>query len=255
MPITWGTGAVTCSEEKDTAVENISLTAGLSASVTLRCAYTNRAAAAADIIGTAWPKSGGTNKPVATSIAIRHVEATSSTDGSGIIYEDALLDVTYSSGEITDLISESIEPQTEFQIQDHKKFRWGSGTGDPLTEKEAPGKIIRGLSLVRTYYQLSSLPTLMLTAPGGVNDADYNSAILGLTFEEETLLLGDPVSNRVIDASGDYKYNLTLKFSINNQGWNKYWRADAEEYQEIYVAGETDPHKSYPPTDFSSLFS
>lgn len=247
---------VPCGEEHGTAKENFSLE-DWTATVTLRCDWVDRHSLAADLLtnSRSWPHSPYALAPQASTVVIRADETAFVTVGQGCEYIHALLDVSYSSTK-RDLISESLEPNVEFSILDHRRFRWGAGDGDPLLEGESTGMLKRSLNLVRTLYQVEPpLPIVLLTGVGGVNHADYTSDLLGLTFAQETLLFAPPQLSRTIRTDGSDGFNITMKFSYKPDGWNKYWRAKTQSYQRIHVYGESDPYYSYPKVDYSDLLA
>lgn len=245
--------AAPCNEELGTAQESAALEGGVTASVTLRCAYSDRFILANDLLSNLrpWPKTTLATPPRAQTAAIRPAgDAVASSQG--LTYEHALITVTYGN-KIVDLVSESLEPVTDFITLDHHDFRWGSATGEPVLEREAPGKLRRFINLVRTYYNLSSVPAGVLDLPGTCNDTEYVSPFLGITFAPETLMLGDPQLSQTITTAGSKGFNLTLKWTYNKDGWNKFWRSKDEDFVEMYHVGGT-VYKNYPPEDHSALW-
>lgn len=244
---------VACNEELGTAQESASLEGGITASVTLRCAYANRFLLANDLLSNlrAWPKAPFTVPPRAQSCAIRPAGDTTNLS-QGISYEHALVTVNYGN-KIVDLVSESLEPVTDFVTLDHHDFRWGSASGEPVLEREAPGKIRRFINLVRTYYNLATIPAGVLDLPGTCNDTAYTSSLLGITFGVETLMMGDPQLSQVITSAGSKGFNLTLKWTYNKEGWNKFWRSKDEDFVAMYHVGGAE-YKNYPPEDHSALW-
>jgi hypothetical protein len=170
-------------------------------------------------------------------------------------YIDALVSVGYSSGEETDFISESLEPTVEFVTLDYKNFRWGAANGDEVKEGEAPGKLVRSLSLVRTIYHLASIPTDVLDLVGSVNDTAYASTLLGLTFPAETMLFSPPSMDRTITTAGTKGWNLAMRWMYKPETWNKFWnaRANPAAYQRMYTVDPGTVYNSYPLEDHSNL--
>ena len=148
------------------------------------------------------------------------------------------------------MITESIEPTAEFRTLDHRRFRWNSGTGALLNENQAPGQLVRGFSLTRSF-KMAAVPASILSKPGTVNSAAYSSTLLGLTFAAETLLFGLQPITRTIKLSGLGAFQVTLKFTYKDSGWNKFWNETAGAYQNIYIAGAGTPYKPYTPSSFS----
>lgn len=227
----------------------------ISAQVTLRCTWANKANLIADILGNqkAHPIVSGARAQSASAVP----DVTKFTQNSqGITWIDALVTFNYSSDQEENLIDETLEPTVEFLTHDHKRFRWGSLTGDPLLEAEAPATQFKGLNLVRTYHRQSSIPSMVIdTAVGSVNDADYTSSLLGLTFNEEGLLFQPPTLSRSITTAGSKGWKIVLKFSYKPQGWNKFFRAKSNDWEEIVDAETGAVFKPYPPEDFSTLLS
>lgn len=249
---------VDCAEENAQVTENADIENGWAASVTLRCAWTDRHALVADILGTGrtYPNTAFLNPPQAASAAIKPPDGDcGTTTGQSINYAYALVTINYSNnvqgGE--DLVSESLEPTVEFMTEDHRRFRWGAANGDPLLENEAPGRQFHSLNLVRTLYNVTSMPSAVRSAMGGVNNATYSSALLGLSWAAETLLYHPPNLSRVIKTDGTDGWTLTMKFQDKPEGWNKYWRAKTQSYESIFLADGGGQYKSYPPKSFASL--
>lgn len=225
------------------------------ASVVLRCNYTERHFVAAEMLGlqVPWPHGGWASPPLCQSIAISPGSEIVSEIGQSLVYKYALLAVTYGF-DAKDLISESLEPTTEFMTQDHRFFRWTKGDGDVLTDQEAPGRLQKGMVLNRTIYNAAPpLPTSLLELPGHVNDTVYFSELLGLVFAKETLLFGNPHLDRTIRTDGSDGFTLEMPFVINPYGWNKFWRQKTQKYEEIFIVGADEPYKSYPLGSFADF--
>lgn len=246
--------AVACKEEYGTATENAGLKDGVSASVVLRCAYADRLALMDDLLGfpRVWPRSGYTLPPSAISCACKPDLTKYTQSSQEIVYEEALVTVNYST-EVQDLVSESLEPTQEFITLDYRRFCWGSPNGPNLIEGEAPGKLIRGLNIVRTLYKKTTVPAAVL-ATTGVNNVAYSSNLLGLTFPSETLLYEPGNLSRTFTTLGTEGFTVTVKFSYRQHGWNKFWRADTQQWTRIYLRGGAQ-YNSYPLVDYSSLLA
>lgn len=241
-------------EEHGTQAESWTL-GDRTATVVLRCNYDERHLVAAEMLGlqVPWPHGGWANPPLCQSISIDVAGNEGETIGQSIHYLHALLTVTYGF-DSQDLLSEELEPTTEFVTLDYRQFRWGGGYGDVLTEQEAPGRLQRGLLLNRTIYNVSPpLPISLLTLSGFVNSSPYYSNLLGLYFDTETLLFGTPHLSRTIRTDGSDGFTISLPFTVNPFGWNRYWRARTSNYEYMYVVGSGYPYKSYPPGNFSGF--
>lgn len=242
-----------CSEEHGTVKEDVQ-DSGTTCSVTLRTAWSLRHSLVYDIVGNRrpWPHTSWPVQPLASQAAIVPDKTAYTTSGQSCTYIDALVTITYSTY-ILDICAESLEPTAEFLTLDWKRFRWGAKNGDPLLEKEAPGKLVKGLNLVRQLFNRTPpLSTSLLTLMGSSNQAAYTSALLGLTFAKETLIYQPPSLQRTIKTNGDMRFNLTLKFSYKPEGWNKYWRAKSQTWEEIFDV-DTGLYKCYPPADYSAF--
>lgn len=257
---------VSCAEEFGSVAENFDDPAGfMSATVILRCAWADRHALVADLLGNRrqWPHGapGSGVVPVATTTGTRPFlggdQSTLAASGQAMVYDHALVTVNYST-RVSEVLSESIEPTAEFVTLDYRLFRWGSGNGDWLREEEAPGKLVRGINFVRSYLDLTQVQATArasIADIGKTHNASFSSTLLGLTFNAETLLFAPPVMNRKVNSAGVEKYDVTQKWTYNPNEWNRYYRARANSYQKIYPFGSSTPHNSYPVEDLSALLS
>lgn len=257
---------VACCEEHGTRSENYT-GEGVQCSVTLRCAYDDRWLLVQDVIGghAVWPHlASAARPPVARTAGIVPFPAKAGTSGQLLLYDEALVTVNYetskkeSSGEDGQLFAESLEPTIEFLTLSPDRFRWSSATGDPLEEEEAPGMQLFSMALNRTIYQVEPpLDGGLLSLVGKCNAEEYVSAVLGLTFPEETLLFMPGTQSRTVTTELNPAFDVNLKFAYKPQGWNKYWRAKTESWEHIYLitSGSSggEPYKSYPPDDFQEF--
>lgn len=240
--------AIDCAEEHASVNETYELETGLSATVTLRCAWADRFLLMEDIMGRVWPHASGAwaNKASSVPDKSNYVEVGQSAD-----YVHALVTVNYGT-KVKDLFSESLEPTAEFVTGDHKGFRWSAVNGDPLLEGEAPGYLRKGLNLVRTLYQLAAIPASTLTCVGKSNSAAYVSGMLGLTFAAQTLLFQPPTMNRTFKTTGTEGWTLQTKFAYKPETWNKFFRSKTNSWETIVnVDGTT--YIPYPPASFADF--
>lgn len=245
--------SVSCEEEAYTRQEQYT-DKGFTASVGLRCAYADRHSLVADFFTNmpAWPFASIGAYPIGASITPMQQSAFDAASGVIGEYESALVTISFSSAAEQTLISESLEPTVEGQVLDHKLFKW-SGDGKLLEENEAPVRLVRGLNLVRTLYKVASIPAAVLSAQGCVNNANYTSTLLGLTFASETLQFGGAFPQRTITTSGSQGWDVTLKFRYQKDGWNKFYRAESQQYEQIVVASTGAVFKQFPPISFAGL--
>ena len=252
-------GNFTAREEHGTEQVEYSDT-GINAQVTLRVPYNLRSAIVADLISNrrAWPKDVPGLVPLATTVGVMPVPTRYTTDAGQelIFYEEALLNVGYTTLELAQPTVDSIEPTAEFITLDYRCFRWGASNGVPISEDEAPGKLLRGFSYVRTFSDRVDKPhTDFATLVGSVNSAPVTSDQLGFTFGAETLLYCPPNISWSPKLDGTERFNSTVKFTFKPETWNKYWRAASQSWEFIHLAGDPNPYKSYPPNDLSNILS
>lgn len=250
---------ISCHEVVGTVVERYDDARGyMTASVTLRCAWADRHALVGEIVGErhAWIKGSASVAPLAMTAAIEPVVSPGSpgTAQQEVVYSHANVTINYSTL-IADNFTESLEPTAEFVKLPHYLFRWGAGNGDPLREEEAPGKLIRRINLRRTELNIAVIPPATFTLVGHTNSSPYSSPILGRTFGPETLLYAPPVATFKRDSAGVIKFDLTKNFTINEDGWNTYYRGFTGTYQKIHRAGVGTPHNSYPVSDLSPVLA
>lgn len=258
--------SVSCQEVHGSVQENVSLST-YTASVTLQCSWSARYSLINDILlnQRAYPYNG---LLLPRTCAIRPMPGTYDADGQAIDYDDfALVTVNYEApgGEDdegpqdpVDMVSEELEPTSEFVTQDYKKFSWYTSAGvyiRELKEDEAPGRLVQGLALVRTFFNVPYLPASILSLPGKCNSSQFTSRLLGLTFAAETLLFTPPGLSRTLTTAGVSGWTMRTRFIYKPQGWNKFWIPDISDYGKIYVksesSGTASEYKSHPTANFS----
>lgn len=202
---------------------------------------------------------------IATSIGITPDNAKSNNDGGdGLEYIDALLTVGFELAEaketepgsgLYDFISEEFTPTAEFLTIDHNGFLWGSateGVGVPLEAAEAPGKLIIGADYTQTRYNLSSIHSDYLSLIGHTNNAAHTAQLLGVTFAIDTLLFNPPSTNRTIKSNGTGLWTLSSTFTYKPTEWNKFWRAKEQQFEEMYILGDSR-YFNYPQGSFANI--
>lgn len=188
-----------------------------------------------------YPRNSFVNCFVKT-VVFRPFGASSELFPGAITYEKARFTVNYGppdAGEAIDATSESLEPSAEFITLDHKGLVWGADDGPPLKEAEAPGKLIRTFDYVKTFFGLEELPTSMLTYVGSCNEFEVTAVSLGLTFPAQTLLFNPPTASRTTNSEGEGKWDLTYRLTYRPDTWNKFWRQESDDFDEIWHAGGT----------------
>lgn len=218
----------------------------------------------AELYGTVYPYNLR-SLAIAKSVTIKGFGAQGKKDvGSGssyATYPAALVTITYETPQpggpgVTPVIhdgyriSESVEPTIEFITLDPAKFQWGAGSsGEALASGEAQGFQVRGMEWVFTKFARPSLPSSIIGLVGKCNNAPLTSPSLGLTFAAEQLLFHAPQISRVADNA----FDVTYRFTVRDQTWNKYWRAKTGTFEAIYLRGSSTLFKSYPPANLSVL--
>ena len=252
---------VPCAEKHGTREEEFSILESPAAKVTLQCDYADRYALVTDLLlnRRQWPFYVAAIIPVAVSAQIEDIPTQYGTDGQTCTYLQSDITVTYSS-KIPTLFSEELEPTAQFQEVDARNFIWANGV--PLTQGEAPGFLNRGLSLVRTLYDvLDPLPPQLLSYVGCCNLTQYISS-LGLVFEPQTLLYTPPNLSRTVRFTGDNAWQVAMKFMYMPNGWNNFWNASAQQYMQIRskatkwfgVPVPSSIYEPYPPREFNGVF-
>lgn len=239
----------------------------LTADVELMCPWADRYDVLVNILKYALPWPYHISSPCrAVSGSIRpFVARGTEVADAGLSYDLAVLAVHFEAAEDggsdengnTIVFSEQIAPASEFLTLPYEDFRW-MGDSDqptvPIKPDEAPGRLVRGLDYVVTWYNFSSIPAVVLTAPNHVNLYSVVSASLGLTFDAQTLLFQPPTVTRNVSFNDANRYQLQCRFTWRLGTWNKFWRAETGDYEYIYHkdAGGT-PYLNFPTADFSGL--
>jgi len=221
-------------------------------SVTLRCKWIDRYKLVSDLLTKTrfWPQIN-----IGTAVhqcTIKPVPSKYEKAGQGIIYDEALVTVAYDfktegNKETTKdeagndvIFSETLEPSTEYvEDLDYRKYRWDSNEGEQIKPEECPRRRYLAMQLKRKMYSLKAIPVSVLSLIGKVNDEEYTSTSLGLTFPKETLLFKPPTLERSFTAEGTKGWDLSVGFQFREQTWNKYFRPE----DEGFTAGYTDMYK------------
>ena len=190
---------------------------------------------------------------------------------TGMGYEKALLTVTYRLQDFYQvdddnvLITEHIEPASEFITLDREGLGFGTGADrKELKEEnmEAPSKINRMIDWVYTLHQQAWLFAYHFDLAGKVNNAVVRSRSLGVTFPAETLLCGNPSASREITRAGNYSWTITYRFTYKNEGtiavplgWNHFPRTDNADSGGINFERLTDSNDANVPIYTLANFS
>lgn len=207
----------------------------------------------------------------AREVTIEPVISSPKVEGLG--YEKALLLVTYRQtdfyviDEDNVLITENIEPASEYITLDREGLGFGTGESRKKLKEEnmeAPAKISRMIDWVYTMHQVPWLMSYHFDLAGKVNNAAVRSRSLVTTFPAETLLCGNPTAHREITRAGNYSWAVTYRFTYKNNGtmavplgWNHFPRTDNADSGGINYERLTDSSDDNVPVytlaDFSTV--
>jgi len=246
---------VTHAEEEGTRDEQVGID-NTTCQVTLRTPFAERYNLVQDLLFNQrpWPHFILASAPRVHSCSIYNTGLSAATSGSVMTYDEALVTVKYSQ-EQKDLAVEELEPTLEFRTLDHRLFRWASNS-DILLEPEAPGRLLQKMNFVKTFFFVTSIPAAVFTHVGHVNSTPHTSTFFGTTFAAETLLYQPPHIGRSISVGGATDlYTVKIKFSYNPFGWNKFWRAKTQAYDEMLHYESGLPYKNFPLASFATLFA
>lgn len=253
---------VSCEEEKDSPDEQWS-EKGLTATVKLKVPWAQRTIVVAEIMGSLqqYPRLPWTEARCSGASVVPYpgqrvsLETGFLTDASS--YEYALCTFKYESGgkdkpETSELVSEELNITTEFLTLDPSAFFWDPLQIQPLSDGEAPGKIVRGLEYSLTYHKRTSLPDSIYTLPGCCNSDTYMTKLLGKSFAPETLLYNPPRAQRRImsNPTEPPAWTLSYTFAWRPWGWNKFWNPRTGNFDVIFDT-DGNEYKNYPPRTFT----
>ncbi len=152
-------------------------------------------------------------------------------------------------------VSESLEPAAEFITLSKDKLYWSNDQTSPLTDIEAPAKVIRMVDWVYTIHGKTRVPDWVWTHIGKINDSSVTSSTLNRTFAERTLLCGNPSLERNWDTDGTPRWQVTTRLTYRPDTWNKFPRASANgtlSMSSIYDGAGTEK-QFYETANFSSI--
>jgi hypothetical protein len=140
-------------------------------------------------------------------------------------YEFAKITIDYNTkGASKDLYEEEFSPTCEFMTLDATDFRWDNPTGDVLTDKEAPGKLVRSSEYKVVLHEVAEIPSELDDLEGCCNSDKIWCAARKKMFLPETLLYTPPTMSRKITTEMTEAWTMTFKFMYRQSGWNKFWR-------------------------------
>jgi len=263
----WSPTYPTASEMAGSVEEKLRFDGMHTGKVVVRCAWADRFAVAADMINRAYPNGIGGLLGAEAVIKPEAGQPTLDSDGK-LVYEFALVSVnydvasvgsleTYPSGpHAGELYSEALVPTVENQTLPVTGFTWTNATGRALVEGENPVRILRGMAIKRTLFNVSSIHADYFTLPGKVNSASYTSVPLGKVFAAETLLFVPQEISRTVTTAGSDGWTVPMLLKYKEDGWNKFWRKDKSGgagYDEIYDRVNSAVYKNFPTASFANL--
>lgn len=245
---------------------------GINCSVSLHCAANQRHLVARELMSTRhqWPYLPASLAPVATRVKIKLFPSVTTTDvtGQGLVYDMAVLGVTYTT-DIKDALSEELVPSVRFVRRDHRGYVWREPNddldvnepGDPITEEEAPAVQEFNMVLVRTHYDidLGSMPTNWKKYIGKVHNKTFTSPILQEEFEAGSLRFDTPRVSRTVRTDEKEQLNLQTRWAYREQGWNKFYRPASDTYEPILRLDDESEdtyvvHNNFPLEDLTPVF-
>ena len=236
---------------------------GLMATVKLICAWTDRTALVADIVGLrrVYPRIPASFAFARSSSCVPFCDLPAGLPPNNVQYIEsgaAVVTIKYDvkgpqQKNGNQLYSESLEGTAEFMTLDPSGFSWGSSGGTPLKDGEAPGRLARGLDYILTLYSCPRIPSATFDLMECVNSGPVMAPMLGMTFAKETLLYNPPSLSRKVTADGTEGWDITYRFTYRAAGWNVFWRASTGAYEAMYVTGGTK-YKNYPTANFNGVW-
>ena len=203
-----------------------------------------------------FPHHTGSTNVRARRLSVKPFDAEQLGSGTIASYQYAILEVDYGipsfeKGAASELYSESIEPAAEFLTLDNELFAWSDG--EELKENEAPGRLFITCDYVLSRYGLTSLPSAVFSLIGCVNNAQFVSPTLGWTFAAQTLLFNPPTASRKVSTEFEsLVWDITIRMTYNPNTWNKFWRADTQQWETIKIIGGST-YNNYTPANFGAL--
>ena len=162
-------------------------------------------------------------------------------------YEKAILTVTYAtaiwgyyktSGYI---FTARLEPAGEHFTTTHEGLYWGQSSGTELKAAEAPGVYTSMLAYTLTFHGVAASNGALGNAISLMNYCNSSNFLDGgnapglpFFFLPETLYLVGPTFTRSFGIGNTLKWDMSLRFLYTPQGWNKFWRAETGQFEEIY---------------------
>jgi len=251
----------TAAEMHGTIEEFIGAEGNIEQKVTLRVPWADRYTVALDTVGNArlWPQNN--SGTVCAGARIKPVPSKYTKDGQVIVYEEALIELTYNyfqgrklEATMPDgtkvLYSDSFEVIAESQPIAAAQLTWGNATGDKLIKEEFPPLTYSRFKFFRTIFGMPSIDPSALDLAFSSNDAPFTSQSIGLTFPIETLSFIPPTVGNSVSTTGSAGFTCRVGFDYRKDTWNKFWRTKTQQFEIIWGA-DNKQFKPYPPKSYA----
>jgi hypothetical protein len=158
-------------------------------------------------------------------------------------YGWALATVSYRG---LDAIVEELQVGGEFVTLGAAGLYWDNGASPrpALSDREAPGVLITQALWSVTRRWLPAVPPEYFSQVGTVNGAAIGSPRYGVQFDTGTLLYQAPVIRTSMDRGGNPLHDVTARFAYRPNGWNKFWRAQDQQWEGI-VRVDPEDNQNY----------
>jgi len=161
-------------------------------------------------------------------------------------YDQAVLTVHYSSSGPNwstnrgTFITERLEPYTKHGMAAKTHLKW---TDDKPLERDLPWSW-HSWEYVLTFHRLTGPPSGSLALIGTTNNNVVGSLIGN--FAIGTLLYKPPTILRTAEWGGIEKWQATYRFPIHPYGWNKHWRPNTADFENVYKTSDGLQYLQYP---------
>lgn len=149
-------------------------------------------------------------------------------------------------------VTERLRSVSEFLTLPHKGLKWLSDLAN-LEATEAPALVMRMIVWEYTVHKAVTLPDAVFDLASRTNNAPVKSARLNRVFGTETLLCGDPETEREVTSEGVGLWTVTFRFVYRPTGWNYWPRSDSAALFDQITLDGVNPRKPYVPADFGII--
>jgi len=155
----------------------------------------------------------------------------------------------------TVLISESMEPSSEFITLPTKNLFWGKGDDkEAIDTLDAPAKVNSMIEWVYNIRNATIIPINVWSIVGKINKEACSRSAYYAPYPKGTLLCGNPTIRRELTAEG-YKYDITYRFLYKLTGWNHFPRVSKSGGEISYerITDGTNDKNIYEEVSFAGL--